>query len=102
MPVNICSFASFFLLENIILKILSQLIFVGSYMHKCINVISSTSKWAWQDFFSFLFSWFEASRVQACDVEAEGAFREDDQGVVESVSSDQTQLFTVWYSNPLS
>lgn len=31
--------------------------------------------------------------MQACDVEAEGAFREDDQGVVESVSSDQTQLF---------
>lgn len=33
--------------------------------------------------------------MQACDVEAEGAFREDDQGVVKSVSSYQTQLFTV-------
>lgn len=36
-------------------------------------------KQAWQDFFLG----FEPSRVQACDVEAEGAFREDDQGVVE-------------------
>lgn len=33
--------------------------------------------------------------MQACDVEAEGAFREDDQGVVKSVSLYQTQLFTV-------
>lgn len=35
------------------LKILYQLIFVGSYMLKCINVISSTSKWGF--FFIFFF-----------------------------------------------